>query len=234
MTDSKKSYYAVIPANVRYDESIPPNAKLLYGEITALCNAEGYCWASNKYFAELYGVTTRTASKWVNALISRGYIKAEVFYKKGSKEVEKRYITISPYPIEENFHTYGKNLPYPIEENFHTPIEENFPDNNTSINNTINNTNEYIDKSDKPTRKRFIPPTLEEVQAYCNERGNNVDAERFINHYTSNGWKVGKNKMQDWKAAVRTWEKNGYDNKPTEQKSSNPFLKMLEEGAFDE
>ena len=68
---------------------------------------------------------------------------------------------------------------------------------------------EIDNKSDKPTRKRFVPPTLEEVQAYCIERNNNVDAERFINHYTSNGWMVGKNKMKDWKAAVRTWEKNG-------------------------
>lgn len=67
-----------------------------------------------------------------------------------------------------------------------------------------------LDKSDKPTRTRFIPPTLEEVQAYCKERNNNVDAERFINYYTSNGWKVGKNKMKDWKSAVRTWEKNNY------------------------
>ena len=67
-----------------------------------------------------------------------------------------------------------------------------------------------IDKTDKPPRKRFVPPTLEEVKAYCQERKNNVDAERFIDYYTANGWYVGKKKMQDWKAAVRTWEKNNY------------------------
>jgi len=233
-----KSYYAVIPANVRYDESLPPNAKLLYGEITALCNSEGYCWATNKYFAELYQVTTRTASKWVNALISRGYIKAEVFYKKGSKEVEKRYITISPYPIEEKFHTYGKKFPYPIEENINTPIEENFQDNNTDINTTFNNTNEYISVPDKvgnkpPKQTRFIPPTLEQVQNYCNERNNNVDAERFIDHYTANGWKVGKTKMQDWKAAVRTWEKNSF-SKQGPSGTGNIFLDLINEGALDE
>lgn len=64
-------------------------------------------------------------------------------------------------------------------------------------------------KSGKPTRTRFIPPSREEVQAYCLERNNNVDAERFIDYYTSNGWMVGKNKMKDWKASVRTWERNG-------------------------
>ena len=67
----------------------------------------------------------------------------------------------------------------------------------------------YI-KSDKPTKtKRFVPPSREEVQAYCLERKNNVDAERFIDYYTSNGWMVGKNKMKDWKASIRTWERNG-------------------------
>ena len=233
MTEAKKSYYAVIPANVRYDESLPPNAKLLYGEITALCNAEGYCWASNKYFADLYGVTTRTASKWVNALIGRGYIKSEVAYKKGSKEVEKRLITIAPYPIEENFHTYGENLPYPIEENFHTPTEENFQDNNTSSNNTFNTTNEDIYIPEKPRRKKFTPPTLEEVQAYCKERKNNVDAKKFYDYYTTADWYDGKGeKVKSWKQKVITWEGNA--KKPTEQKSSNIFLEMLKEGDFDE
>jgi predicted phage replisome organizer len=60
--------------------------------------------------------------------------------------------------------------------------------------------------------KRFKPPSVDEVRAYCRERKNMVDAEKFIDYYTSNGWKVGKNNMKDWKAAVRTWERNGYSN----------------------
>ena len=59
-------------------------------------------------------------------------------------------------------------------------------------------------------RKRFSPPTLEEVKTYCLERGNKVDAERFIDYYTSNGWKVGKNSMKDWRSAVKLWERNEY------------------------
>ena len=64
-----------------------------------------------------------------------------------------------------------------------------------------------IDKEKKPL-KRFTAPTIEEVKEYCSERKNGVDAERFVNYYTANGWKVGKNPMKDWKAAVRTWERN--------------------------
>lgn len=219
MTESKKSYYAVIPANVRYDKSLPPNAKLLYGEITALCNAEGYCWASNKYFADLYGVADRTIRRWLRDLNERGYIKSKVFYKTGSKEIEKRFITIAQQPTDENVLTLVTEMSSPQDKNVLTPTDENVLDNNTSFNTTFNNTNEYREKSDKPTRTRFIPPKIEEVQAYCKERNNNVDAERFIDYYTSNGWMVGKNKMKDWKSAVRTWERNGYSSKATTNKN---------------
>lgn len=61
------------------------------------------------------------------------------------------------------------------------------------------------------TNMRFAPPALEEVEAYCKERGNSVSAQHFVDYYSSNGWKVGKNPMKDWKAAVRTWERNGFD-----------------------
>ena len=65
----------------------------------------------------------------------------------------------------------------------------------------------------KATAKRFTPPSVDEVRAYCKERNNSIDAERFVDFYTSKGWKVGNNPMKDWKAAVRTWEKR--DNNPT-------------------
>jgi hypothetical protein len=77
------------------------------------------------------------------------------------------------------------------------------------------------DVSPPPTKtKRFIKPSLDEVRSYCQERQNNVDAERFIDYYESNGWKVGKNPMKDWKAAVRTWERRSY-NEPIQQPAPN-------------
>ena len=64
----------------------------------------------------------------------------------------------------------------------------------------------------------FIRPTLEEVESYCRERKNNVDPESFINFYESKGWVIGKSKMKDWKAAVRTWERNEKKKPSAEQK----------------
>ena len=76
-------------------------------------------------------------------------------------------------------------------------------------------------------RTVFKPPTIEEVRAYCLERGNSVDAERWHNHYRANGWMVGKTKMVDWKAAVRTWERNGYDRDRRPAATSDPELDKI-------
>ena len=114
------SYYAVIPANVRYDKNLKDKAKLLYGEISALCNKSGICYATNNYFAELYGVSAVTISGLINDLVKAGYITSEIIYKEGTKEILNRYLKIFNDPIKENFNT---------------PIKENFKGNNTSNNN---------------------------------------------------------------------------------------------------
>ena len=79
-----------------------------------------------------------------------------------------------------------------------------------------------IDSSAKSTttkRKRFEKPTISDIEQYCIERNNNIIAEQFFDYYESNGWKVGKNSMKDWKAAVRTWERSEY-RKPNSKKNS--------------
>ena len=83
------------------------------------------------------------------------------------------------------------------------------------------------EKPERENRTRFIPPTLEQVTSYCSERQNNIDPQRFIDFYESKGWMVGKNKMKDWQAAVRTWEQR--DNEPHKSKAAqelDDFYKM--------
>lgn len=126
--EERPNYYAIIPANVRYS-NITPNAKLLYGEITCLCNKEGYCYATNDYFSKLYNVSKISISKWIKELKDNNFIETEIIYKEGSKEILNRYIRI---------------LKDPIKEKFNTPIKEKFKDNNTSINNTRYNIKENI------------------------------------------------------------------------------------------
>jgi DNA-binding transcriptional regulator YhcF (GntR family) len=100
------SYYAVIPAHVRYDNHLSQSAKMMYGEITALSYATGRCFASNRYFATLYKVSISTVSRWIKQLVDCGYITNTLVYKDGSKEIETRYLQICdggmPEPIRKN------------------------------------------------------------------------------------------------------------------------------------
>lgn len=210
MNEEKPNYYAVIPAEVRYDTDLKDKAKLLYGEITALSEKNGYCYANNKYFANLYNVSTTTVSLLIKNLIDKGYLESEIIYKEGTKEILNRYLKIIKYP-------YLKNLKY--------PIKENLKDNNTSINNRKENNNINIIIQEK---KRFIKPTIEEIRNYCNERNNGVDPELFYDFYESKNWYVGKNKMVNWQAAVRTFERN----RRKEDSTSKPRLEKVAEGVF--
>ena len=78
-------------------------------------------------------------------------------------------------------------------------------------------------ESAPPSPKRFVKPTLEEVSAYCKERNNNIDAQRFIDFYESKGWKVGNTPMKDWKAAVRNWEGREGGGKPKGQPTPSKY-----------
>ena len=92
------------------------------------------------------------------------------------------------------------------------------------------------DKEDKNIRNIFIAPTVEDVRAYCQERHNNVDPVTFVNFYSSKGWMVGKNKMKDWKASIRTWERNRKNKpkaiKPNPVPEESPFKKLLREEGY--
>jgi hypothetical protein len=197
----KPSYFAILTADVRYDKTLKPLARLLYAEITALCNKEGYCWAGNQYFADLYEVDKNTVSGWIGQLKTRGYITVQLEYKEGTKQILNRYIRINGEGIHKIIDTSLQKDGYPINE----IIEVNKKTNKK----TNNKTNKGI---------RFTPPSVDEVSDYCDERNKGVDPQTFIDFYQAKGWMVGKNKMQDWKACVRTWETNRKQrSKPKQQ-----------------
>ena len=84
-------------------------------------------------------------------------------------------------------------------------------------------------EEEKKTAKRFTPPTLDEVKAYCQERKNQIDPETFVDFYESKGWMVGKDKMKDWKAAIRTWEKRSKQEASQNKPKNEDKLKALED-----
>ena len=172
----KPNYYAIIPAEVRYSKALTPNAKLLYAEITALCNMNGKCTASTEYFCRVYEVSRASIQNWLSLLEKNGYITRVLIYRQGSKEILSRYIKLVDKPSLK------------------------MCTDNTNIN--ITNTN----LTDSNKKALFKKPTLDEVKNYCILRKNNIEAEAFIDFYESKDWKIGKNKMKNWKACVRTWE----------------------------
>ncbi|WP_341320852.1 helix-turn-helix domain-containing protein [Solibacillus sp. FSL H8-0523] len=121
--------------------------KLLLVEIDSLDGEQG-CFASNEYLANFFGLSKDRISKMVSSLKNKGYISVQVFYKEGTKQIEKRVIRVNrqPYPIGENADTLAVKTTRGIGENNYTPIGENAEDNNTVINNTTNNTNKDKDR----------------------------------------------------------------------------------------
>ena len=196
----KPNYYAIIPAEVRYSKKLTPNAKLLYAEITALCNMNGKCTASTQYFCRLYEVSRGSIQNWLKMLDDNGYIERTVIFRQGSKEIMSRYIKLKDKGSIKNY------------------------TDNTNIN--IINTN----LTDSNKKAFFKKPSLDEVKNYCILRKNNIDAEAFIAFYESKGWMIGKNKMKDWKQAIITWEKRQYKKPTMSKIDSqiNEYLKGKE------
>lgn len=116
------NYYAILPSNVRYDKRLTANAKLLYAEITALTNMNGKCYATNDYFAKLYGVSKNSITNWIKQLCDFGYIKSEIIYKEGSKEILGRYIKLFGYPTQKILDTPTQKI---CEENNNTNVYNN-------------------------------------------------------------------------------------------------------------
>ena len=137
--DNKPTYYVIIPANVRYDKELKDKSKILFGEIVTLSIKTGYCFANDKYFADLFETTERTIRELIKELKEKGYVSVEYIYKENTKDIKRRLL--KPVGMEEFFRRvwkkssegYGRNLP--------RGMEEIFQYNNININNK--NINKY-------------------------------------------------------------------------------------------
>ena len=172
--EKQPSYYAIIPATVRYDERLKYAERLFYGEITSLIGKEGYCFASNGYFARLYGVIPGTISRWISHLIKLGYIKEELIRNEKNAIIERRiYITdISCRQVVQN--TYKQNNTYPYNQNCSYPISKKAKDN--IINIKIDRLFNYIIKNKGEIPKEF--KNLEQFEEFY------AIIERFEFNYT--------------------------------------------------
>lgn len=170
--ENQINYYAIIPATIRYDNRLKPAEKLIYGEITALANKKGYCFANNRYFADLYGVTIHTASQWISHLEKLGYICTEII-RDEKKEIKERRIYISEiYYVEKN--TYLKK--------YTDPKYKNVQDNNINI--RIDRLFNYIinNKSEFPNELKEC--NMQDVYNILNQF-EMLYTEEIISHYTS-------------------------------------------------
>ncbi len=210
--NNQKNYYAVIPATVRYHKDIPALGKLLYGEITALTNEKGYCWATNEYFAELYGCHTRTISRLISKLKELKFIDVDI------QERYKRKIYLMD----------GQNCLRGTTK-MSNPHDKNSVGDRQNCEDIKVNNKENIKKNIKHNSNgKFVKPSINEISDYCKERDNTIDPNQFFDFYECKGWMVGKNKMKDWKAAIRTWEKNEYHKKDNLDAFGNPRKPHIE------
>ena len=197
----KPSYYAIIPASVRYDSTIPDGAKLLYGEITALCDKEGYCWASNAYFSGLYGKSTDTISRWISDLSKHGYIYTLVDNAAGNSRkiwlaeaVERAGKNTDP--IRKNADRVSAKIRRPYPQKPVDPIRKNAEHNNT-VNTTMNGGEE---NAPAPT----IPETLETEKILSNggPRWRDYPKAQTPDELLAELQAIYKNNREQWRATI--------------------------------
>ena len=159
----------------------------------------GQYLTSIRKLAERWGWGRDKVSRFLNVLVSE-----EMLFK--DSDENRTLLTVINYEVYQDSSDTNKDTD---EDTGRTQTRHR-----QGTNNNDNNDNNDNNKEDAPKRgaNRFIPPTVDEVRQYCQERNNNVDAQSFVDFYQSKGWNVGKNKMKDWKASVRTWERRDGSN----------------------
>ena len=207
----KDSNYILVQGWMVTDLHLKGNELLVFAIIHGFSqDGENRFTGSLQYLADWTSATKQGVMKNLKSLVEKGYICKEEKHINGVKFCEY-YST--------QFNGVLNSVEQGIKLSLTGGIKQSLT-NNKDINNKNNN---------KDNRVAFTPPTVEEVARYCAERHNSVDPETFINYYQSNGWMVGRNKMKDWKAAVRTWEKRNKENSSQKSQELDNFYAMAAE-----
>ena len=156
---NKPAYYAIIPSQVRYCEELKFAERLLYGEITALTGKEGYCFATNKYFSDLYGVIPGTISRWISHLERLGFIQVEIIKNEKQQIIERRIYINDNY--REFINTYKQNKQYPYVQNCLYPMSKKAQYNNINI--RIDRFFNYIIKKESENSEKMTVNQLNEL-----------------------------------------------------------------------
>ena len=194
---------------------LPIPSQLLWYKLMSICNKAGWSeWVTvgnQRLMATLQMSREASFIKARDELIKAGLIE----YQKGKKGCPNKYRMVS-FTFKNEVQSVVQNV---VKSEVQTEVE--------SVAIYKLKQNETKEKDANASKKKFAPPTLEEVEAYCKERGNTVDAAQFIDFYASKGWLVGKVVMKDWKAAVRTWERNrtttSFSQPKQSQRAKNRF-----------
>lgn len=214
----KPSYFSVIPAQVRYDSNLKPNEKLLYSELTALSTKYGYSWAENSYFAKLYGVNKDTVSRWISNLEKQGYIRRELEYAKGTKQVERRYLYINDTLLDKKISGSRQKKQEDKDKKSIYPIDEKSKEelNNTRVNNTSNNTSIDNDvDEDFQEIKLFYEKNFEKLNPYI-EKDIKEQIEYFGKEIVLEGLErtvLNQKKYNYAQGIFRNWKKSNVKNK---------------------
>ena len=232
MTEQERAFKGVwIPADIWLSKELTISEKIILTEIQSFCDHYQSCFASNEHFAELLQVGERRIQKVLKTLEAKGVIERELVYKKGTKEIEKRFLR-----VREGWCPSGR---YPHVQVDVPPHDQKFADNIPSMNNTSNSNIYGQNAKNKQTKKKvFVPPTLEEVEAHINEKGFHFNAKEFIDYYEASDWhrKDGK-KVSNWRQCCVTWESNakkhGETNKVSNSASPSGIRTNVDWGAYD-
>lgn len=209
------------------------NELQVYAIIYGFSQAEGTEFTGNlQYLADWTNATRRTALNSLQGLVEKGLLIKEDVYNNGVKACKYRCFldacageNSSPGVVK-NLQRGGEKTSPGVVKKLHQGVENSSPNNiRDNIPDNIPDKKEIGGQAPSAPEKttRFKPPTVEEVAAYCLERGNQVDAQRFVDYYTANGWMRGKTKIKDWRACVRTWERGSaggpYNQRPQQERS---------------